>query len=190
MQQNQRRAGGGDCSLVGGGLPGLRPLQGGVGRGFRQGQSPQPPDLHPPGPDLSRRGGLWSVGGRWRVSEQPFSSQGPAHPGGRLGCAARSWMADRILCWRPMRGPSAASLESPRTVSPLGDRFDPACAAPAPSSGAVTRPGVDHELVLSPASLCLWFGETPEAGLHAVQAPEPSPQAGGQAVLRRGLPSR
>lgn len=33
--------------------------------------------------------------------------------------------------------------------------------------------------MLSPFSLCLWFGETIEAGLHALQVPEPSPQAGG-----------
>ena len=46
-------------------------------------------------------GCLWSVGGRWRVSEQPFSPRGPAHPGGRLGCAARSWPADRILSGDP-----------------------------------------------------------------------------------------
>lgn len=57
--QGRRRR---DCSLVRGGLPGLRQAEGGAGRGFRQGQSPQPPDLGPPGPDLSRRD-LWSVGG-------------------------------------------------------------------------------------------------------------------------------
>ena len=93
-------------------------------------------------------------------------------------------------CLETREAPRVASLESPRTVPPLGDRLDPACAAPAPSSGAFTRPGMDPGLVLSPASLCLWFGETPEAGLRAVQAPEPSPQAGGQAVLRPGFPSR
>lgn len=45
------------------------------------------------------------VGVRWGVSEQPFSSRGPAHPRGRLGCAARSWPADGVLCWRHMRAP-------------------------------------------------------------------------------------
>nr|CAI9714390.1 unnamed protein product [Rangifer tarandus platyrhynchus] len=101
-----------------------------------------PKGVGPCGPFCAQSHGDWSEdkepAGSAPGREGRLSGGAAGRRGGRGGSLGSrpALHAHSILCWRPMRAPSATSLESPRTLSPLENRLDLSVPPPAPSSDA------------------------------------------------------